>query len=115
MASKVFECPFCGGQFRVPSHTSHVRMLCPHCRQTVDLRGSEGDAKPLTEAEDQAQPVGRTTSIESIVIECPSCEKKFQVHKDMDGQRVGCPHCRSELQIVLPTSKGSEPEVGAQS
>ena len=106
MADNISECPFCNGQFRVPANGASDRMLCPHCRQVVDLRrlsaGTEASPSHVT----NPPPRPSSPDIDAIVADCPSCSGKFQVLVSMLGQSVACPHCRAHLQVPAPPSAG---------
>jgi uncharacterized protein YbaR (Trm112 family) len=102
MADPITECPYCRGPFLVPADAAADRMLCPHCRQVVDLsRWTVGLAAKSAKSNKPPDKTG-SPNLGAIVTDCPSCSGKFQVLASMFGQSVACPHCRVQLQIAAP-------------
>src|SRR5262249_51556361 len=58
----------------------------------------------------------REDSMSSVIIDCPSCNRKLRVADDLVGKEVKCPTCRSTFQATAGPRTGQitpAPESGA--
>jgi hypothetical protein len=79
------KCGHCGYEIKTYDKFAGKRVLCPKCKEAVQIPPGEGGASPKPAA--------------VIKFRCPNCDQKIGVPPEYGGKVVRCAKCKHRLRV----------------